>query len=143
MYCLHSLFHVLANIIQSNVLKNMSTRSIVRIIPSKYKNQEDCTGIAPHNIYLYHHCDGSPSGVGRELEYFLRGRNDGSAPDGTPTWDGERIAEELESSLSGYERSDGNHGDVEYGYVIDCDSRTLTCYDLDFGRRSIDNANVI
>ena len=121
----------------------MATRSIVRTIPCKSKKQEDRSGIVPPYIYLYHHYDGSPSGVGRELESFLRGRNDGNAPDGTPTWDGERIAEELESSRSGYIRSDGNHGDVEYGYVIDCERRTLTCFDLDFGRRSIDNAHEI
>ena len=121
----------------------MATRSIVRIIPSKTTGQNTCSEVAPRYIYLYHHWDGSPFGVGRELEHFLRNRNDGDAPDGTPTWDGERIAEELVSSPSGYIRSDGNHGDVEYGYVIDCEHRTLTCYDLDFGRRSIDNANVI
>ncbi len=121
----------------------MATRSIVRIIPNKSTEQNACAEAEPSYIYLYHHWDGSPSGVGRELELFLRGRNDGDAPDGTPTWDGERIAKELESSTSGYIRSNGNHGDVEYGYVIDCAHRTLTCYDLDFGRRSIDNANEI
>ena len=98
---------------------------------------------APKYIYLYHHWDGSPSGVGRELEHFLCGRNDGDDSEGTPTWDGERIADELENTLQGYVKSDGNHGDVEYGYVIDCTKRTLTCYDLDYGRRSIDCANVI
>ena len=121
----------------------MATRSIVRIIPRDAKRQAENTESAPEYIYLYHHWDGSPSGVGRELESFLRGRNDGNAPDCTPTWDGERIAEELESSSSGYLRSDGNHGDVEFGYVIDCERRTLTCFDLDFGRRSIDNAHEI
>ena len=121
----------------------MATRSIVRIVPYKSKIPEDRNGIDQRYIYLYHHWDGSPSGVGKELEHFLRGRNDGNAPDGTPIWNGERIAEELENSLSGYIRSDGNHGDVEYGYVIDCEHRTLTCYDLDYGRRNIDNANVI
>lgn len=121
----------------------MATRSIVRIIPSKATEQKDCSDVALRHICLYHHWDGSPSGVGRELEHFLRGRNDGDAPDGTPTWDADRIAEELENCPSGYVRSDNNHGDVEYGYVIDCEQRTLTCYDLEFGRRSIDNANVI
>jgi len=120
----------------------MATRSIVRIIPSKTSEQKVCAEVSSCYIYLYHHRDGSPSGVGAELKHFQRGRND-AALGGTPTWDGERIAEELESSRSGYVRSDDNHVDVEYGYDIDCEHRTLTCYDLDFGRRSIDNANVI
>ena len=47
---------------------------------------------------LYHHWDGSPSGVSREQEPFLRGRNDGDASDGTPIWDANRIAEELVNS---------------------------------------------
>lgn len=122
----------------------MSTRSIVRIIPrQRNKHNEDAETATPRYIYLYHHSDGYPSGVGRELERFLRDRNDGNDASGQPTWDGERIAEDLIATTSGYIPSDGNHGDVEYGYVIDCESRTLTCYDLDFGRRSIDNANRI
>ena len=121
----------------------MATRSIIRIITSKATERKDCSDAASRCIYLYHHWDGSPSGVGKELELFLRGRNDGDAPDGTATWDAYRIADELENSPSGYIRSDGNHGDVEYGYVIDCEHRTLTCNDLDFGRHRIDNANVI
>ena len=121
----------------------MATRSIVRIIPSNQSEQGNDIKSPPKYIHLYHHWDGSPSGVGRELECFLSGRNDGDGSNGMPTWDGERIAEELVSNRQGYEKSDGNHGDVEYGYVIDCTKRTLTCYDLDYGRRGIDNANVI
>ena len=121
----------------------MATRSVIRIVPKELKGQDSNTEPTPKYIYLYHHWDGSPSGVGRELERFLRGRDDGDGTHGEPTWDGARIAEELLSSASGYQKSDGLHGDVEYGYVIDCNRRTLTCYDLDYGRRSIDNANVI
>ena len=121
----------------------MATRSIVRIIPSNLSEQGSNPMATPKYIHLYHHWDGSPSGVGRELERFLCGRNDGDDSNGMPTWDGERIAEELVNTRQGYIKSDGNHGDVEYGYVIDCAKRTLTCYDLDYGRRSIDNANVI
>jgi hypothetical protein len=121
----------------------MATRSVVRIIPSNLPEQGSNQMATPKYIHLYHHWDGSPSGVGRELERFLCGRNDGDDSNGMPTWDGERIAEELVNTRQGYMKSDGNHGDVEYGYVIDCAKRTLTCYDLDYGRRSIDNANVI
>ena len=121
----------------------MATRSIVRIIPSNLSEHGDNQKEAPKYIHLYHHWDGSPSGVGRELERFLCGRNDGDNPDGMPTWDGERIAEDLLTTRQGYVKSDGNHGDVEYGYKIDCAKRRLTCYDLEFGRRSIGNANVI
>jgi hypothetical protein len=121
----------------------MATRSIVRIIPSNQLEQGNNAESAPKYIHLYHHWDGSPSGVGRELDRFLCGRNDGDDSNGMPTWDGERIAEELLTTRQGYVKSDGNHGDVEYGYVIDCAKRRLTCYDLEFGRRSVDCANVI
>ena len=121
----------------------MATRSIVRIIPSKQSEHGSNQMDAPKYIHLYHHWDGSPSGVGRELEYFLSGRNDGDDSNGMPTWDGERIAEELLTTRQGYVESDGNHGDVEYGYVIDCAKRRLTCYDLEYGTRSINSANVI
>jgi len=120
----------------------MATRSVVRIIPSNLSEHGNNL-MSPKYIHLYHHWDGSPFGVGRELERFLCGRNDGDNFNGMLTWDGERIAEELVNTRQGYMKSDGNHGDVEYGYVIDCAKRTLTCYDLDYGRRSIDNANVI
>ena len=121
----------------------MATRSVIRIIPASFSDKKDGTESAPSYIHFYHHCDGYPAGVGRELEHFLNGRNDGNDSDGMSTWNGERIAEDLENKLQDYVRSDGKHGDVEYGYVIDCAKRTLTCYDLDYGRRSIDNANVI
>ena len=121
----------------------MATRSVVRIIPSNLSEQMGNQMAAPKYIHLYHHWDGSPSGVGRELERFLCGRNDGDDSNGMPTWDAECIAEELLTTCQGYVKSDGNHGDVEYGYVIDCAKRRLTCYDLEFGRRSIDCANVI
>ena len=121
----------------------MATRSVIRIVPKELKGQDSNTEPAPKYIYLYHHWDGSPSGVGRELEHFLRGRDDGEIPIGESTWDAARIAEELLRSASGYQKSDGLHGDVEYGYVIDCNRRTLTCYDLDYGQCSIGNANVI
>lgn len=119
----------------------MATRSIVRIIPRNTEEQENNLGNAPKYIYLYHHWDGSPSGVGRELEYFLRGRNDVNDADGQPTWDANRIAQELMHTIGGYIKSEGNEGDLEYGYIIDCAQRTLKCYDLEHGKLSIDNAN--
>ena len=91
----------------------MATRSIVRIIPSNQADQGNNTMSAPKYIHLYHHWDGSPSGVGRELDRFLCGRNDGDDSNGMPTWDAERIAEELLTTRQGYEKSDDNHGDVE------------------------------
>ena len=121
----------------------MATRSVIRIIPRNLSEQGIKKMATTKYIHLYHHWDGSPSGVGKELERFLSGRNDGDDSNGMPTWDGECIADELVNNRQGYEKSDGNQGDVEYGYVIDCAKRTLICYDLDYGRRSIDNANVI
>ena len=121
----------------------MTTRAVVRIIPRNLSEQGFDTKSAPKCIKLYQHWDGSPSGVGRELERFLCGRNDGDDSNGMPTWNGERIVADLLTTRQGYEISDGNNGDAEFGYVIDCTKRSLICYDLDYGRRSIDNANVI
>lgn len=121
----------------------MATRAVIRIIPASSSDEVNFQESTSAYIHFYHHCDGYPSGVGRELEHLLNERNDGNDSDGMPTWNGERIAEDLENKLQDYVRSDGKHGDVEYGYVIDCTKRTLTCFDLEFGRRSIDNANII
>jgi hypothetical protein len=33
----------------------------------------------------------------------------------------------------GYEVAICEHADCEYGYLIDCDKQTLTCYELDYG----------
>ena len=97
----------------------------------------------PHVISSLSPLGWLPLRRGKRTGAFPAGRNDGDAPDGTPTWDADHIADKLENSPSGYVRSDNNHGDVEYGYAIDCDHHTLTCYDLEFGQRSIDNANEI
>jgi len=115
----------------------MATRATIRIIPESPREQNE------EYIYLYHHWDGGPKGVGRELEHFLMSRNDSNVPDGEVKWDAGQIAHDLLNSHSGYIESNGQEGDVEYGYVINCIKRTLTCYDLDYGRRSIDNANVV
>ena len=69
----------------------MATRSIIRIIPSNQSEQGSNAESAPKYIHLYHHWDGSPSGVGRELDRFLCGRNDGDDLNGMPEFGRRRI----------------------------------------------------
>jgi hypothetical protein len=108
----------------------MSTRACIKI--------KERINHADHEIILYHHCDGYPSGVGSDLKKYL-----------TETvskwgcgWHPELIATELVRGCikdsegdtdMGYKVAICEHPDCEYGYVIDCDKQTLTCYDLDYG----------
>lgn len=74
---------------------------------------------------LYHHLDGYPEGIGRDLKEFL---------DGWKKWDwyGYDIANALVKRTGecvNYEISDGIHGDIEYLYIIDCIRKTITCYE--------------
>lgn len=71
----------------------MSTRAHIRVI--------DSSGI----IMLYHHCDGYPEGIGRDLIQNKLGLNDTT-----------------------YAPATCIHGDEEYVYVIDCRDRTIKCF---------------
>lgn len=80
-------------------------------------------------IYLYHHHDGYPSGVGADLAEFLKQR--GCKKDGR--WDEELIATALVKKQDDeYECSAGLHGDIEYLYVIDAPYGKLRCYEVDW-----------
>lgn len=90
----------------------MSTRANIRITEGDGQ------------ILLYHHCDGYPEGVGKELKEFLKFYK---------YWDPERIASDLATMKNRYEKYPYEcaiclHGDEAYVYVIDCDKKTLTCY---------------
>lgn len=88
----------------------MSTRAHIRI------NDGD------NVLYLYHHCDGYPEGVGEELKEML-----GSL--GNVTWTADYVHRSISSTDNSYEDApEGQHGDEKYAYLIDCGTRTLKCY---------------
>ena len=92
-------------------------------------------------IYLYHHHDGYPMGVGTELQRWLDERFK-PQPYFTPRWYAMSIATALVKGApvypfdkegkkdDEYEITTGLHGDVEYVYVINCQARTLRCYEV-------------
>lgn len=126
----------------------MSTRATIKIKESVYLTSEDIDNrkLTELSILLYHHSDGMPDGIGADLLEFLRDRNDSVWKDNEVMWDAEAIALDLvrgacltSSSYSevkevhrdmGYVPAVCVHGDCEYGYVIDCDERKLTCYEI-------------
>lgn len=83
-------------------------------------------------IYLYHHFDGYPEGVGADLKKFF---------DQYQKWQiqqhGVFLANKLVKNTAGlddegYEITTGLHGDIEYLYVINCKAGTLRCYEVPF-----------
>lgn len=127
----------------------MSTRACIKIKQSFYASEEDYKQgkRTAEYITLYHHSDGYPDGIGSDIVEFLRGRNDGY--DDEPMWEAERIATDMvrgEVLTMGYDIKSGQHyvkrdmgydvaicqhGDCVYGYLIDCDERKVTCYDIE------------
>lgn len=106
----------------------MSTRAQIRI-KDEYGSFE-----------LYHHHDGYPEGVGRDLKNYC---------DELPTgqwshWSTRRIANDLVKGKlkdpycgiagedMGYEITNGFHADIEYAYLIDCEKKELKCFYVDF-----------
>lgn len=75
------------------------------------------------NIYIYHHCDGYPDGVGSELAEALKTY--------TGPWNAPSITKFIESIDDQYEVDSDIHGDEDYIYEISCDDRTLKCYNAD------------
>jgi hypothetical protein len=90
-------------------------------------------------IYLYHHHDGYPLGVGTELQDYLQ-RKWGES--WRTFWYGTSITNDLVKGHINYplaqepheddeyEVTYGLHGDVEYIYVINCRARTIRCYSI-------------
>lgn len=73
-------------------------------------------------VYLYHHCDGYPSGVGIDLldkNLFNKWYYDISY-----------IVNKLIKATDddGYEYTSGIHGDIEYLYVINVKKKEIKCY---------------
>lgn len=99
----------------------MSTRCNI-IVKDRFNNR----------IYLYHHHDGYPEGVGADLKKFFEQYQ---------KWQiqqhGVLLANKLVKNTAGlddggYEITTGLHEDIEYLYVLNCKSGTLRCYELPF-----------
>lgn len=99
-------------------------------------------------IYLYHHHDGYPMGVGTELQAYLE--KEWST---RRYWFASSIANELIKGSLPYPFSDdkkdeeyevtfGLHGDIEYCYVINCQARTLRCYAIGWDDEVYENFNI-
>lgn len=100
----------------------MSTRCQIKIT---YLRQE---------ILLYHHYDGYPKGVGRNL---IKRRNQ------LNTWDGNIIVNNLVKDIKdAYEISYQVHTDIDYWYEIDCNRKTIRCWKVK-GYNLSDHAEVI
>lgn len=80
-------------------------------------------------IYLYHHHDGYPEGVGSDLKKYLSQFQDWQFRQ-HGAW---KFANDLVKNKAGldddkYEVSMGLHSDIDYCYVINCSAGTLRCY---------------
>ena len=80
-------------------------------------------------IYLYHHHDGYPEGVGSDLKKYLSQFKDWQFRQ-HGAW---KFANDLVKNKAGldddkYEVSMGLHSDIDYCYVINCSAGTLRCY---------------
>ena len=110
----------------------MSTRSHIEVRKGKIKN------------YIYHHCDGYPSGVGMELKEELEKKH---FFDKDKNLNVVKVSNMIYSIDSQYEPDEGFHGDEEYYYVVDCNNRTLTCYkvpcDMEDFDEMFDKRNIV
>ena len=102
----------------------MSTRATIKIA-KKGKN----------DVWMYHHCDGYPDGVGSELLDFL-------SHIGDENWNQKYISKTLNDEDSSYEFTSGQHGDEDYAYLIDCDDHTLKCYSVGWDEFEWDEDNI-
>ena len=91
----------------------MSTRCQIKI---RYCNQD---------ILLYHHWDGYPENITREL--FKAQRVKGSVK---WSWNGDAIVNRLvkDNFDDGFEIAFNVHTDLDYWYELDCDRKTLRCW---------------
>jgi hypothetical protein len=77
------------------------------------------------SVWLYHHHDGYPQGVGFDL---MKRFNDSMKKE---TLYLDTVANKLvKDPQDDYEITTGEHGDIEYKYVIDCDNSRIICYSV-------------
>ena len=108
----------------------MSTRCNI-IIKCGYSNRR---------VYLYHHHDGNPSGVGSDLKKVFDKYKDWQIKQhGYIEIPNKLVKNQFGLNDDGYEISLGLHGDIDYLYVINCKTRSLRCYAV---RDSVENYEV-
>ena len=75
-------------------------------------------------FYVYHHHDGYPEGVGKDLKSYLNNLK--------WRWYPDDIVNDLVKGIidDGYEITSCMHGDEEYLYFIDCDAPQLVGYEI-------------
>lgn len=74
--------------------------------------------------YIYHHCDGYPDGVGTEIVEEMKQYDN-------PEWRVNEVVNKILSISDEYELDSDIHGDEDYIYLIDCDSKKIECYNAD------------
>ena len=88
----------------------MSTRAYIRIVKE-----------GKESIHFHHHCDGYPSGVGEELRQWLN--------EYPGEWNPEDVSRYIHNRDASYQFIDnGPKWDHEYVYVVDCDTKRLSCF---------------
>lgn len=119
----------------------MSTRANIIIKNSKYNEK----------LWFYRHSDGYPEGAMPTLQKFMAWLRDGKIRDNVVQsagwliligaeeygyeWDNtKKVTKQSITTLKdwkcgAYEPTTGRHGDIEFLYVIDLDTKELTCYD--------------
>lgn len=91
----------------------MSTRAHIKVT----EGQE--------SVYIYHHCDGYPDGVGIDVENCLESIG---FFDKSQTQDLGTVVSNICEIDDGYRVDEGIHGDEEYLYVVDINERLLNVY---------------
>ena len=108
----------------------MSTRCNIAV---RHKGWDDS---GPTYTYIYHHCDGYPSGVGSDLKAFLAKHWNKPGDWQWMDYATLMIDDILKGKVGGdldYRFTQGIHGDIEYLYVIDTLDHTFKCYALHYG----------
>lgn len=104
----------------------MSTRCTIKVIENKDDAQP---------MWIYHHHDGYPKGVGEQLKNYLKEKKRGLF-----YWNKCVIVNDIVKNGISYpncididkhfEITDGQHGNEEYGYVINTEEKSLCYYEL-------------
>lgn len=78
-------------------------------------------------IWLYHHHDGYPEGVGQDLVNRFKEKFEKDEK----IWWSDVVNALVKDTKDNYEVTDGEHGDIEYLYTIDCDKKTICWQKID------------
>jgi len=89
-----------------------------------------------NHLWLYHHCDGYPSYLGKHLMEFMSTKH---KKDYADIYD---IANELfKNDDNGFELTQKRHGDIEYLYIINIENKTIECiktgFDTEYEDKSV------